>query len=137
MYNSEIRVTVPVALIPPDVAEGSMGVMWMTPRITNLRDAITVSQRGGVNFGDADTSAEAPGNQPFVSAVDANGPGTITIDIDNMQRNDEVRVFYENIDVGDLAVSQAFAVETDTNEDGPADYDGKILLLILRVQVSL
>ena len=109
MYNSKIRVTIPASLLMPDpdanVAPNQQEI---------FEDAITISQRGGVNFGDA--NGEASGSPVYVGVVEN---GTIDISIDNLNKGDQVRIFYENITVQALAAgaNEMITVGTDTNED--------------------
>ena len=148
MYNSVIRISVPDALIPDTTHASDDSSALVTGDIVD-RDAdnqaafiasnLTVSQRGGVNFGEdpAFTTASEEDrdryvNKAVVAAATDNGAGTITIFIDDMGKGDQVRLFYENITVRTPMKDanritektyQAFEVFTDTDEGGFASSD--------------
>ena len=107
MYNSKIRVTIPASLVAPDDTEDAR---THDEEFTAL---ITISQRGGVNFGDANGTAAG---SPVYVADAANG--TIDISIDNLNKDDDVRIFYENITVQTLTAEEQITVGTDTDENG-------------------
>ena len=103
MYNSWVQVEIPTSLRTP--ADGDSTAQM------EFDAAITISQRGGVNFGDA--NADTVGTPVYVSEVSA---GTIDILVDSMNKGDEVRVFYENITVQTLTAEEKIEVNTDTTE---------------------
>ena len=109
IYNGTIVVTVPDALVDGTGLDGDNSTNDAT-----FRADITVSERGGVDFGETDADV----GQSGVFAVSFSDR-TITIEIDDMHKGDQVRVFYEDIKVGDPSTTpQMWNVATSV--DGAA-----------------
>ena len=115
MYNSWVQVEIPDSVITPDADDPTDSAQ------DEFDAAITISQRGGVNFGDA--NGTTAGSPAYVGDP-TTGSATISILVDSMNKGDQVRVFYENITVQDLAAgaNEMFVVNTDTSEADSRTY---------------
>ena len=105
MYGSQIRITIPSSLIPAEDEDDTR------THDQQFEAHITVSENGGVDFDNNDRLTVNLNDAPD------NG-GYIIVHIDDMHKGDQVRVFYEGIDVGDpLAAGQQIDVETAVNAE--------------------
>ena len=103
MYDAQVRVTIPGSLIPADDDADDR------THDEEFEDRITVGEKGGVDFDNTDRLTASAAN------------GQIVVHIDDMHESDEVRVFYEGIDVTDPgADGQSINVETSVN--GGSDF---------------
>ena len=121
MYNSRIKITIPDALIPDTLPTGFTGT-----HVAFVKAHTTITQRGGVDFGQVSTD-----DRSIYSVTASSGAvGSITIYIDEMVKNGQVRIFYENIDVESITVdsntpsdyAQVFAVQTITDENTSTNF---------------
>ena len=134
MYNSIIRINVPDALIPDEAADAPANTIendtddqagGAADEAYFIRTHTTVSQRGGVDFGQMSETDR----RSVVHTGENDAGGTIDIYIDSMGKGDQVRVFYEDITVEavtsniDPLIYEVFTVQTDTDESGFDDLD--------------